>query len=67
MNHLNSRFTVYVYTINGVDKRSFFKRSIAIRFAQRKFEDGGVYKVKVWNGDPVPNVDTHDRLILHLV
>lgn len=65
------RYAVYIYLIGQpaiVRYRNV--RKDALSFGRQRFKDHGVYKVKVWDLEisrPVPNVETHKALILHLV
>lgn len=66
-------FLVHVYRTdlrNHLSHESFAEKVKALGFARRQFKLAGVYKVKVWDirlGNPVPNVENHAAMILHLV
>lgn len=58
---------VHVYSHDGVEERLYECPRAACDFARKQFKREDVYKVKVWAGAPVPNVDEHPYLILHLI
>lgn len=65
--HMDS-YTVHVYRVNGKHTTSRWRDPVlAKKFADRMFNEAEVYKVKVWKGTPVRNVDAHPNLIYHLV
>jgi hypothetical protein len=64
-------FLVCLYHVSGtwVGER-FINKLNAFYYAEDQFKKPEVYKIKVWDlriSDPVPNVEDHPALLLHLV
>ena len=61
-------FVIHIYKVGFQCKEEFaVSEEQAKAIAYREFARSNVYKVKVWKGKIVRNVQRHANLILHLV